>query len=156
MAQNFDDDVIIMTRRHYRDTKKNMKYFKYCAISLNKLIQVNCVEFGVYCTNHFNLQKISKQIYLYIEQCFVCTNCTNRNKTVTFGCLIDMGVACKPYKTPQLISFCSYFAHHSLISLFANGNILSTPSNFIRQCKMNIQNFCLFVIFVNAVMLGAI
>ena len=46
MAQNFDDDVIIMTRRHYRDTRKNMKYFKYCAISLNKLIQVNCVEFG--------------------------------------------------------------------------------------------------------------
>ena len=42
------------------------------------------------------------------------------------------------------------------MSRFANGNILSTPSRFIRQCKMNIQNFCLFVIFVSAVMLGAI
>ena len=42
------------------------------------------------------------------------------------------------------------------MSRFANGNILSTPSSFIRQCKMNIQNFCLFVIFVSAVMLGVI
>ena len=42
------------------------------------------------------------------------------------------------------------------MSRFANRNIPSTPSRFIRQCKMNIQNFCLFVIFVSAVMLGAI
>ena len=42
------------------------------------------------------------------------------------------------------------------MSRFANGNILSTPSRFIIQCKLNIQNFCLFVIFVSAVMLGAI
>ena len=42
------------------------------------------------------------------------------------------------------------------MSRFANGNILSTPSLFIRQCDMNIQNFCVFVIFVNAVMLFAI
>ena len=39
---------------------------------------------------------------------------------------------------------------------FANENILSSPSLFIRQCKINIQNVCLFVIFVSAVMLGAI
>ena len=44
----------------------------------------------------------------------------------------------------------------SLMSRFANGNILSTPSCFIRQCKMNIQNFCLFVFFARAVMLGSI
>ena len=42
------------------------------------------------------------------------------------------------------------------MSCFAIRNILSTPSLFIRQCKMNVQNFCLFVIFVSAVMLGAI
>ena len=42
------------------------------------------------------------------------------------------------------------------MSRFENGNILPTPSLFIRQYKMNIQNFCLFVIFVSAVMLGAI
>ena len=36
------------------------------------------------------------------------------------------------------------------MSHFANGNILLTPSRFIRQCKMNIQNF------VSTVMLGAI
>ena len=39
---------------------------------------------------------------------------------------------------------------------FANRNILATPPFFNRQCKMNIQNSCLFVIFVNVVMLGAI
>ena len=42
------------------------------------------------------------------------------------------------------------------MSRFGNGNILSTLSLFIRQFKMNIQNFCLFVIFVSAVMFGAI
>ena len=42
------------------------------------------------------------------------------------------------------------------MSRFANGNILSAPSLFIRQCKMNVQNFCLFVIFVSAVILGTI
>ena len=42
------------------------------------------------------------------------------------------------------------------MSRFANGNILSTQSLFIRQCWMNIQNFCLFVIFVSAAMLVAI
>ena len=67
-----------------------------------------------------------------------------------------MGVAYKPYKTPQLIFFASYFELHSLMSRFANESILSTPSRFIRQCKMNIQSFCLFVIFVSAIMLGAI
>ena len=45
---------------------------------------------------------------------------------------------------------------HSLMSRFENGNILSTQSLFIRRCWMNIQNFCLFVIFVSAAMLGAI
>ena len=42
------------------------------------------------------------------------------------------------------------------MSRFANGNIISTQSLFIRQYWMNIQNFCLFVIFVSAAMLGAI
>ena len=42
------------------------------------------------------------------------------------------------------------------MSHFANGNIPSSLPLFIRQCKMNIQHFCLFVIFVSAVMLGAI
>ena len=42
------------------------------------------------------------------------------------------------------------------MSRFANGNIISTQSLFIRQCWMNIQNFCLFVIFVSVAMLGAI
>ena len=42
------------------------------------------------------------------------------------------------------------------MSRFANGNIISTQSLFIRQWWMNIQNFCLFVIFVSAAMLGAI
>ena len=39
-------------------------------------------------------------IFIYIEQCFVWPNCTSSNKTVTFECLIDVGVAYKPYKTP--------------------------------------------------------
>ena len=40
----------------------------------------------------------SKYIYIYIDQCFVCPNCTSSNKTVTFRCMIDMGVVYKPYK----------------------------------------------------------
>ena len=41
------------------------------------------------------------QIYLYIQQCLLCPNCTSSNKTVTFGYLIDMGIADKPYNTPS-------------------------------------------------------
>ena len=78
----------------------------------------------------------------------MCPICTSSNKAVTFECLIDVGVAYKPYKTRWLSIFCSYFEPHSLMSCFANGNILSTPSRCIRKYKMNIQNFSLFVIFV--------
>ena len=60
---------------------------------------------GVYRTTHFNLQKIPKKIYLYTEQRFLCPVSTSSNKEVTFGCLIDVGVAYKPYKTPRLIIF---------------------------------------------------
>ena len=69
-----------------------------------------------------------------------------------------MGVACKPYRTPPPgeLFFGLYFEPPSLMSRFEKGNILSTPSHFIRQCRIIIQNFCPFVIFVRAVMLGAI
>ena len=39
----------------------------------------------------------NSEVNIKIEQCFVCPNCTTSNKTTTFGCLIDTGVACKPY-----------------------------------------------------------
>ena len=81
------------------------------------------------------------QIYLYIEQCFLYPNWTSSNKTVTFGYLIDMGIADKPYKTPGWLFLGSYLEPHSLMSRFANGDLLSTPSCFIRQCKINIHNF---------------
>ena len=69
--------------------------------------------------------------------------------------MIDMGIACKSNKTHGYLFFGSYIELHQLMSRFANGNILSIPSRFIRQCKTNIQNFCPFVIFVSALMLGA-
>ena len=42
------------------------------------------------------------------------------------------------------------------MSRFANGKILSLPSRLNRQCKINIQNLCLFIILLNVVMLGVI
>ena len=39
------------------------------------------------------IQKNPKGNIFITEQCFVCPNCKNRNKAVTFGCLIDMGIA---------------------------------------------------------------
>ena len=91
-----------------------------------------------------------------MEQCFVCPNCTSSNKTVTFGCVIDKGVTYKPFKTPRYLVFGLYFELRSVMSRFANGNILSTRSQFIRQGKMNIQTFCLFAIFRRADMLGIV
>ena len=35
----------------------------------------------------------------------------------------------------------SHLEHHSLMSRFVNRNILSTPSCFVRQCKMSIQKY---------------
>ena len=84
----------------------------------------------------------------------MCANCANSNKAVTFGCLIDMGVAYKPYKTHGYLFFGSYFECYSPISRFANWNILPIPSRFIELCKMNIQNFCLFLFFVRGVILA--
>ena len=46
--------------------------------------------------------------------------------------------------TSSWLLFDSYLEPHSLMSSFANRNILLTSSCFIRQCKTNIQNshFC--------------
>ena len=40
-------------------------------------------------------------IHIYIEQCFVCPNCTSSNKAVTFGCTIDIEVVYKTYNTTR-------------------------------------------------------
>ena len=64
---------------------------------------------GIYRTTNFNLQKIPKKIYVHTEQRFACPVSTSSNKEVTFGCLINVGVAYKPYKTPRLIIFWRIF-----------------------------------------------
>ena len=77
-------------------------------------------------------------MYLYIEQYFVCPSC-----------LMDMGVAyiiwdIFPSQTllrPSGQTFIgSYLEPYSLLSRFVSGEILSTPSRFVRQCKISIQN----------------
>ena len=78
----------------------------------------------------------------------MCPICTSSNKAVTFECLIDVGVAYKPYKTRWLTIFLLIFWTPFTNVLFCKWNILSTPSRCIRKYKMNIQNFSLFVIFV--------
>ena len=57
-----------------------------------------------------------------------------------FNCRLNFSV----YFPVTGVSFCKW--KHSIY----------IPSRFTRQCKINIQNFYLFVIFVNAVMLGTI
>ena len=63
IAQNFADDAIIMMRCHYLDTGKNMKIFKYCAISLNM------VHTGALCgvlTASLILSPKNSEVYIYI------------------------------------------------------------------------------------------
>lgn len=77
-------------------------------------------------------------MYLYIEQYFVCPSC-----------LMDIEVAyifwdIFPPQTllrPSRQTFIgSYLEPYSLLSRFVSGEILSTPSRFVRQCKISIQN----------------
>ena len=126
--------------RHYRDTGKNMNNSKNCAISLNMLHTDGLCGVLGFTTPLILISKKFQSKYIY-------TLNSTFYKAVFFGCLIDVGAAYKSYKTPRLVIFWLIFWTHSL-SCFANGNVLSTPSRFIRQSKMNIQNFCLFVIFL--------
>ena len=150
MRHHYDAGVIIVT------PGTNMKNFKYCAILLNMVHTGGLCGILVFTAPLILISKRFKSKQLYNEQCFVCPNCTSSNKIVTFGCLIDIENACKLYNTPSYLFLGSYLEPRSLMSCFANGNILSIPSRFIRKCKMNTQNFCLFVTFVSAVMLGDI
>ena len=63
------------------------------------------------------------------------------NRTVTFRCLINMGVAYKPYLRPPGSLF---FGPFSNVLFCKWKHSISTPSRLNRQCKMNIQNcyFC--------------
>ena len=54
--------------------------------------------------------------------------------------------------TPSELFFGSYFEPHSLMSRFANGNVLLTLSRSLDNAKWIFQ----IVIFVSAAMLGAI
>ena len=76
-----------------------MKNFKCCAISLN-ILQAGglCeeLEFTAPLQFYMNNPKNS-EVNIFFEQCFACPSCTSSNKETTFGYLIDMEVAYKPY-----------------------------------------------------------
>ena len=63
------------------------------------------------------------------------------NRTVTFRCLINIGVAYKPYLRPPDSLF---FGPFSNVLFCKWKHSISTPSRLNRQRKMNIQNcyFC--------------
>ena len=127
-------------RHHYRYTGENMKNFKYTAISLNMLhIGGLCGVLG------FTAKKNPK-----------CPNCLSSNKTVTFGCLIDMGIAYKPYKTPRLIIFWLIFWNPFTNVSFCKWRHYQHRHVSLDNSEWMFKFFCLFVIFISTVMLGAI
>ena len=132
VAQNLDDDFIMITL-----TSSSWHRGK---ISLNMLHTGGLCGVLGFTAPLILISKKFQSKYIY-------TLNSTFYKAVFFECLIDVGAAYKSYKTPRLVIFWLIFWTHSL-SCFANGNVLSTPSRFIRQSKMNIQNFCLFVIFL--------
>ena len=76
-----------------------MKNFKCCAISLN-ILQTGglCEELEFTAPLQFYMNNPKNcEVNIFFEQCFACPNCTSSNKETTFGYLIDMEVAYKPY-----------------------------------------------------------
>ena len=98
IAQNFDDDAIIMMLLSL--SWQWGKNFKYCTILLNMAhIGRLCGVLG-FTAPPMLISKKFQSKYIYTLNSALCApNCTSSNKTVTFGCWIDMGVAYKPYKT---------------------------------------------------------
>ena len=94
IVQNFGNDliIIILTTLSWRQGKHE-KFQVLRHLVKNTTYRRTVWSIAVYCTTNSNLQKIPKSIYLYSEQYFVCPSCMSCNKTATFGCLIDMGVA---------------------------------------------------------------
>ena len=83
-----------------------MNNFKNCTISLNMLHTDGLCGVLGFTTPLILISKTFQSKYIYtLNKRFACPIRTSSNKAVTFACLIDVGVACKPYKTPQLIIF---------------------------------------------------
>ena len=125
------DDVIMMTLisllwcwRHYCDTREKHKTLYVLRYHWNMVHTSGlCGVLGFTAP----LVLISKKIqskYIYTLNSALCASIT-----VTFGCLIDMGVAYKPADS-WLIIFGLISWIPFTMSRFVNGNILSTPVTF--------------------------
>ena len=83
---------------HYRDIGKNMNNSKNCAISLNMLHTDGLYGVLGFTTPLILISKKFQSKYIY-------TLNSTFYKAVFFGCLIEVGAAYKPYKTPRLVIF---------------------------------------------------
>ena len=103
IAQSYDDDVIIMMLTSLSWHQGKTWIILRIALSRQTCyIQMACVEYWSLSHQSFESPKNSK-VNIFIHWTALCF--ASSNKVVTFECLIDVGVAYKPYNTPWLIIF---------------------------------------------------
>ena len=134
--------------RHHRDTGKKREEFS----ALRYLVKYGryrwtVCSIGVYCTIHYNLQKLQSKYIYKLNSAFRAPIARAAIKQLLLGG--DRHRSCLPtlWELRLIIFWLISWTPYTNVSFC---NILSTLSRFIRLCKMNVQDFVIFV------MLGAI